>query len=194
MKMTTTMLVGHHFVANPLDVDEWELLLRCATVCQRVVELEARASPQRHAQKHSSIALSYGHSSGVAVHDRLTRLVVAQSDHHPTFLQHWLQIAARALECRRHRVFGGMPRSFRDEKDAGGAVAMTLYQRHQCDTHLVNHSNLLDGSKRRLAQLEVHVWAKVQWFDDSSLDAIALVASLLQTNIVERGGKPADVY
>jgi hypothetical protein len=84
-----------------------------------------------------------------------------------------------------------MRSSFRHDKDAGGAVAMTRHQRCQCDTHLVNHPNVLDGSKWRLAH-EVHAWATVQWFDDPSLGAMALVDFLLQTNIVGCAGKPAD--
>jgi hypothetical protein len=160
------MLVGHHYATNHLDVvtqfevDVWELPLQRATVYQRAVELEARACPQRHAQKHCSVVLNCGHSSDVAVHDRLTSLVVAQSDHHPTCLQRWLKVEARALECCRHLVVGGMPSSLRQDKDAGGAVAMTRHQRGQRDTHLMNHSNLLDGAKWRLAH-GVHAWASV---------------------------------
>jgi hypothetical protein len=195
MKMTT-MLVGHHFAADHLEVvtkcevDVWELLLQRATVCQRAVELEASACPQRHAEKHTSIALNCGHSSGAAGHDPLTRMVDAQSDHHPVCLQRCLQVAARALECCRHQVVGEMPCSYPHDKDVGGAVATSSHQRHQCGTHLVNHPNLLDGSKWLLAH-EIHAWATLQWVDDASLGAMALVDCLLQTNIVAYGGQPA---
>jgi hypothetical protein len=198
MKMKTTMLVGHHFAANPLDVvmqcvvDVWELLLQRATVCQRAGELDAHACPQRHSQNNSSIDLNCGHSSGVAVHDRLTSLVVAQSDHHPMCRQRWLQVAARALECCRHQVVGGMPSSFRHEKYAGSAVARTHHRKRQCGTHLVNRSNLLDGAEWWLAH-QIHAWATVQWFDDGCLRVIlTLLGCHSPTNIVGCGGKPAD--
>jgi hypothetical protein len=84
-----------------------------------------------------------------------------------------------------------MPRAFRHDKDADGAVAMTRHQRRQCDTPCANQPNLLVGAKWRLAH-EVHAWATSQWFNFASLGAMVLVDCLLQTKIIGCGGKPAD--
>jgi hypothetical protein len=186
------MLVGHHFAASLLDlvtqcVVDLGLLREHVTICQRAVELDARAYQQCYSQKHSSIAWNCGHSSGVAVHVPPTRTVVVQSDYQPMCHRRWLQGAARALECCRHQVVAGMPRSFRHEEDVGGAVAMTRRQRRWCGAHRVNHPNLLDGAKWWFAH-EIHAWATLQLLDVPSLGAMmVLLGCLPPTNVVGYG-------